>query len=131
MKIKVTINANTPTCTNLQIDNKLNISATNEPATVLGNNPSNATFVMQCIDLRSKKVVDKPTVTSGDTVTYSVTYGNSGNTLAMTGQIVDVLPAGMTYVANSTTSVPNIGQPTVGTSGGLQTLTWNVSNLTA
>ncbi len=64
IKIRVTIKATTPTCTNLIVRNDFTISATNEPGTLLGNNPSNVTFPMQCVDLWSNKVVDKPVVVS-------------------------------------------------------------------
>ncbi len=130
IKIRAKININVATCTNVQINNKFTIFASNEATTLLGNNTSYASFPIQCIDLRSTKVVDKPTVVSGDIVTYTVAYGNSGNLFVATGQIIDILPLGTTYVSGSTTSTPNIGQPTVTTlSGGNQQLTWNVSNL--
>lgn len=114
IKIKVTINTNTPTCTNLQLNNTFRISATNEPTTLLGNNPSNAAFTMQCIDLRSNKTVNTATVQSGSIVTYTITYGNSGNLTVATGFITDTLPTGMVYVPGSAVSTPNLGTPAVG-----------------
>jgi len=126
VSIDVIINVNTPTCTNLTLVNFANISASGEPVGVLANNPSSSSFVMQCIDLWSLKSVDKPTVQSGDTVTYTITYGNLGN-IPATGNVVDTLPAGMTFVAGSATSAPNLGQPTVVG----QTLTWNAGTMPA
>jgi uncharacterized repeat protein (TIGR01451 family) len=81
---------------------------------------------MGCIDVWSLKSVDKATVASGDTVTYTITYGNSGAT-AESATIVDTLPAGMQYVSASSTSIPAVGQPTVNG----QTLTWNVGTIPA
>jgi uncharacterized repeat protein (TIGR01451 family) len=113
-----------PVCTNAAITNNLTISATNEPVALTSDNPSTNTIYMQCIDLRSKKVVDKATVSSGDEVTYTITYGNSGS-VAWPGTVTDTLPVGMQYVNGSSTSSPNVGQPTVAGS----TLTWNVGTL--
>lgn len=126
VSIDVVINANTPTCTNLMLVNFANISASGEPVGVLANNPSSSSFVMQCIDLWSLKSVDKPTVQSGDTVTYTITYGNLGN-IPATGNIVDTLPAGMVFITGSATSVPILGQPTVVG----QTITWNAGTMPA
>lgn len=96
--IRVTINATTPVCTNLKINNNFTISATNEPNTLLDNNPSIASFLMDCVDLWSLKSVDKTVVKSGDIVTYTLTYGNSGS-IARPGQVVDTLPAKVEYIA--------------------------------
>lgn len=115
--VYATINAATSTCTNLSIINNLTISATNESPTLLGNNPSSASFPMQCIDLWSQKTVNHAVVQSGAQVVYTITYGNSGNVAVQAGQLVDVLPIGMNYVPGSATSTPSIGQPVVGTSG--------------
>ena len=124
IKIRVTINASTPTCTSLIIRNDFTISATNEPPLLLGNNPSNVTFPMQCIDLFSNKTVDKPVVISWDIVTYTITYGNNWN-VAWPGTVTDTLPAWMQYIVGSASSTPNVGQPTVA----WQVLTWNVGVL--
>ncbi|MBP6085604.1 hypothetical protein KA478_00005, partial [Patescibacteria group bacterium] len=66
IKIRAIIKATAPTCTNLQVNNTFTISATNEPSVFWGNNPSNAQFIMQCVDLWSNKTVDKPIVADGD-----------------------------------------------------------------
>jgi uncharacterized repeat protein (TIGR01451 family) len=118
---KAKINLNTPVCTNLPINNIADITATNEPAGLNNTlNHDGALFTMQCVDMRSKKTIDKATVASGDTVTYTITYGNSGSVIE-SGKIIDTLPAGMTYLA-TTTSNPVLGAPsTLG-----QTITWNI-----
>lgn len=61
---------------------------------------------------------------AGDTLTYTINYGNSG-TVARPGTVTDTLPAKTEYIINSATSTPNVGQPTVNG----QTLTWNVGTL--
>ncbi|MEG2627792.1 MAG: hypothetical protein RR973_07500 [Anaerovoracaceae bacterium] len=51
----------------------------------------------------------------GDTLTYTVTMKNTGNVAANNVVVTDVIPAGTTYVAGSTTaSVPFTGDPTTG-----------------
>lgn len=95
--VRVTINTGVAVCTNLQITNNLTIFATNEATGLLANNPSSVPFNMQCIDLWSNKVVDKPIVVSGDTVTYTISYGNSGS-VALSGVVTDIMPTGMQYV---------------------------------
>ncbi len=122
--IYVKIGASTPVCSALKIHNDLTISATNEPNTLLENNPSWAEFYMWCVDLRSTKEVDKAVAVAGDTLTYTINYGNSG-TVARPGTVTDTLPAKTEYIVNSATSTPNVGQPTVNG----QTLTWNVGTL--
>ncbi|MEG2857004.1 MAG: hypothetical protein RR994_00095, partial [Clostridia bacterium] len=49
----------------------------------------------------------------GDTLTYTVTLHNTGNVAANNVVVTDIIPAGTTYVAGSTTAtVPFTGDPT-------------------
>lgn len=124
IKIRVTIKSTTPTCSSLIVRNDFTISATNEPASLLGNNPSFVTFPMQCVDLFSNKTVDKAVIWSGEILTYTITYGNAWD-VAMPATVTDTLPAWIAYILNSATSNPNIWQPNING----QTLTWNVGIL--
>ncbi|MCW2758750.1 MAG: hypothetical protein JWO46_2496 [Nocardioidaceae bacterium] len=68
----------------------------------------------------------------GSPVSYTLTMANPSQTGAVPEYNVsfrDVLPTGVTYVAGST-GPASIGEPTVTTTGGIQTLVWaNVSDL--
>lgn len=61
------------------------------------------------------------TVTAGDTLSYSLSYSNTGNAAADGVNVADTLPAGVTFV--SATPAP--------TSQSGQTLTWNLGTLSA
>ena len=113
-----------PMCSALKIHNDFTISATNEPDTLLENNPSWADFYIWCVDLWSTKEVDKAMVATGETLTYTINYGNSW-TVVWPAVVTDILPLKTEYILNSATSTPNVGQPTVNG----QTLTWNVGTL--
>ncbi|MDX1517221.1 MAG: DUF11 domain-containing protein, partial [Woeseiaceae bacterium] len=54
-------------------------------------------------DLGMAKSVNDPTPAEGDTITYSVTVTNFGPGPATVVQIMDQLPAGVTYVSHSAT----------------------------
>lgn len=59
------------------------------------------------------KTVDKTTASVGDTLTYSITFTNTGTASADNVAITDPIPAGTSYVAGSTTAnVPFTGDPT-------------------
>lgn len=75
------------------------------------------------------KSVDQSTLRVGDAATYTLTYtasGGSGSVATVDGfQLVDTLPAGMSYVAGSASQVP-----VVTTSGGQTLLTWTLDGVT-
>ncbi len=75
-------------------------------------------------DLWLRKLVTPQEVSSGGEVTYTLLLANMGKCSASGVEITDTLPAGMSYVAGSTTILTanwTLGEPTV--SG--QTLTWS------
>jgi len=111
-----------PVCQNYIVDNIGMVTATNATGA-----QDNATFLVLCYDLYSNKVIDKPVVASGDIVTYTINYGNSGQIAAPNWSLVDSLPSGLQYVSGSLTILSgiNIGQPVVtSTTASGQVLTW-------
>ncbi|MEX2394754.1 MAG: Ig-like domain-containing protein, partial [Actinomycetota bacterium] len=60
-------------------------------------------------------------VNVGQTVTYTITLTNTGDADAAVTALVDELPAGMSYVVDSTSGSLGVGEPTVTD----QTLIWN------
>ncbi|UFU07359.1 DUF11 domain-containing protein [Ruania halotolerans] len=75
-----------------------------------------------------EKSVDRSVVTPGAPATYTLTYsanGAGGVPPAIDGyELVDTLPAGMTYVPGSATP-----EPTLSTAGGRQVLTWGLDDV--
>ena len=65
------------------------------------------------------KTVTPGTVVAGGTVTYTITFGNSGTEAGNITQVQDFLPAGFSYVAGSTTGVTTTDPSVSG-----QTLAW-------
>ena len=59
-----------------------------------------------------------PATTSSATVTFSITYGNSGSSVASAGVLTDVLPAGMTFVSATNGGTFSAGK-----------VTWNVGSV--
>lgn len=62
-----------------------------------------------------------PQVLVGQQFSYTLAYGNSGSGIASAVQLVDTLPAGLTFVSASPAPASQSGQ----------TLTWNLGTLTA
>ncbi len=122
IRILVRIRSTVPVCVNQIVDNLGRITATNAaPA------QDNAQFLVLCYDLYSSKVIDRPLVISGDIVTYTIRYGNSGQIAAPNWSLLDSLPVGTAYVSGSITILSgiNIGHPIVaGTPASGQTLIW-------
>lgn len=89
------------------------------------NSPSNSNVCTSLLPVSFSKKVDKLTAQVGDTLTYTINFGN-GSTIALTGaQIVDTLPTGVTFQSASLN-----GAPITPTLSG-QTLTFNVSTVGA
>ena len=62
------------------------------------------------------KSVDKTQAVVGDTVSYTITVVNNGNTVANPATLTDLVPNGTSYVAGTLTvdGVPNAGDPNLG-----------------
>ncbi len=73
--------------------------------------------------ITESKVVDPPTATPGTSLTYTVTVSNDGAAAAAGVTLADPVPAGLTYVAGTTTlnglAVPDVGGTMPFAAGGL------------
>ncbi len=78
-------------CTTL--NNTATVSATNEPASALGDNSSSAAIVVNCPDLEVVKDGNGP-LNAGDTATFSITVTNHGPGAAYDVTLDDQLPTG-------------------------------------
>jgi uncharacterized repeat protein (TIGR01451 family) len=83
------------------------------------NNTDSASVNGQGADLVVAKRVDNPTPNVGDTVTFTVTLRNTGPSDATGIQVIDLLPAGLTFTA----ATPSQGNYVAGTG------VWSVGNL--
>jgi len=91
-----------------------------------GNNAGMVDITPQAFDVAVAKTVNNATPEEGETITYTVTVTNT--TVSATGTnivITDVVPAGVTYVAASTTGGDSRTDADPAGSG----LTWNVNSL--
>jgi uncharacterized repeat protein (TIGR01451 family) len=77
--------------------------------------------VLAAPDINVNKTVDLPSVSGGQTVEYTLTATNQGDTTATGLQVTDQLPANATYISDDE---PN-GQYDSGTS------IWNIGSLAA
>ncbi len=84
-----------------------------------GNNSASATETPQQADLALTKSVSNATPNVGDTITFTLTLTNHGPDAANNVQVIDLLPAGLTFVSatpsasyNSTTGVWTVGTVT-------------------
>ena len=93
----------------------------------LANNSAAAVLtVVNQADLAVTEEVDNPTPSSGDTIRYTLTVVNNGPNAATGVAVTDLLPAGVTYVADSgggayssTTGIWSIGPLVAGTPASL------------
>ncbi len=90
-------------------------------ATLALNQPRTDTLtVMLPPIIKVVKTVNPDSVTSGSTVSYTITISNSGPGEGYITQVTDVLPAGFTYVPGSVTGVSTQDPELTG-----QVITWN------
>jgi uncharacterized repeat protein (TIGR01451 family) len=75
-------------------------------------------------ELTLTKTNDKPNVSEGDTINYTLKVKNTGNIKLGNFEIIDVLPGGFEYIANSSLVDGFSQEPTV--NGGI--LTWIVTD---
>ncbi|MEG1892460.1 MAG: hypothetical protein RR189_01025 [Bacilli bacterium] len=107
---QVQVNSNIATS---QINNVATVAVPNQPV----RNTNIVTTSVNHADLTSSgnfnKTVSPTTAKPGDVLTYTITLKNTGNVPANNVILTDIVPAGTTYVAGSTTStLPFTGNPT-------------------
>ena len=79
--------------------NLASVSAVDQPDPNPLNDFSAAVVIPQQSDLRVSKSVDNPQPNVGDTVTFTVTLSNLGNSTATNVTLTDLLPAGLSFVS--------------------------------
>ncbi|VAW08066.1 internalin, putative, partial [hydrothermal vent metagenome] len=84
------------------------VSAVNETDTNPANDSDDASINVPAVDVTVSKVVDTATANPGDTVTFTITAGNSGPGTATGVVITDVLPTGLTLLS----ATPSLGTMT-------------------
>jgi uncharacterized repeat protein (TIGR01451 family) len=83
------------------VTNMATITALNQTDPDPGNNTASVPFHVTGTDLSITKAVDNPNPAEGGTVVYTLTLTNNGPDDAPSGvQVLDILPAGVTYSAN-------------------------------
>jgi uncharacterized repeat protein (TIGR01451 family) len=82
------------------------------------NDEASTNTVVSSADLRAT-VSGPPAVTAGDALTYTITVTNDGPDAALSVQVVDTLPAGLTFLSLTQASGPAfaLSAPGVGQSG--------------
>ena len=68
-------------------------------ATACKNSPPVTVTVTGTPNLTLAKAADKTSVVGGDTITYTLSYGNNGNATATGVTIVETVPDGTSYVS--------------------------------
>ncbi len=81
-------------------------------------------------DLITVKTVDSPLTAEGDTIVYTITVTNNGNSDATNVSLVDNLPSGVTYVSDDSGGLYNNGSG-IWSIGGIASGSVAVLNITA
>ncbi len=107
------------------INNNVAIQTTT-PETNYDNNNDSDRINVRMTDLYIEKQVNTATALVGDTLTYTLRYGNNGPQDAINGVVQDVLPLGVTFVSadpapTSTSGTGGANDPVI--------LTWNIGDL--
>jgi len=97
--VTVTKTAVTADCAN--IHNDVTVGATNEPASVLGNNSASADIAVICADVHVLKTADTGTISASETAAFTITVSNAGPGTAKNVTLTDNLPAGVTWSEDS------------------------------
>ncbi|HEY9808007.1 MAG TPA: DUF11 domain-containing protein [Halomicronema sp.] len=113
----LTISARVNTAT--PITNTAQVTASDQPDPVAGNNSASVTTPQQAADLVLAKSVDNPNPTPGQQFTYTIVVTNTGPANATGVQITDQIPAGVSFIS----AIPSSG--TYDNTTGL----WNLGNL--
>ena len=116
-QLLLTVQAPSPVANGTVLSNDVTVDS-NETAPVAA--PTVDVTVDSGPVLELDKTVSKTTANAGDTLTYTVTYRNTGSDQATNVQLQDVLPSGTTY-----TSATNQGVATG------QQVDWNIGTLAA
>jgi uncharacterized repeat protein (TIGR01451 family) len=92
------------------------VVSVDENETELGNNEVNEDTTSRrdpiATDLALTKTVDKTTLVPGDTLTYTLAVTNNGPLESVGAQVVDPLPAGLTFVSSADGCVEAAGTVT-------------------
>jgi len=105
------------------VPNTATISAIDQPDSDPTNNEDQANIALGGTDLAVTKIADNPAPSQGDTVTYTVTASNLGPNDATGVVVVDILPAGLTYVSDDSASTSTTYDPATGD--------WTIGDLAA
>jgi uncharacterized repeat protein (TIGR01451 family) len=84
-----------------QIDNTANALSTNEPASVLANNTSTASIVVNCPDVEVDKTATDPIIEAGEDAGFEIVVTNNGPGTATDVTLTDTLPPGITWTEDS------------------------------
>ena len=83
------------------LPNTATVAATNEPASVTGNDQSSASIVVQCPDVTVLKTADNSPISAGDTAAFTIVVSNAGPGVAKAVTLDDPLPAGIVWSEDS------------------------------
>ncbi len=84
--------------------NVANITGADQADSDGSNDSDSASVTVQSADLSISKIVDLPTPNVGDTINYTVTLENNGPDAATNVEVLDLLPAGLLYLSDSTSA---------------------------
>ncbi|NIM20224.1 MAG: DUF11 domain-containing protein [Candidatus Latescibacteria bacterium] len=84
------------------ITNVAGITASDQPDTNAINNIDTTVITVQGADLEISKIVDNPSPSVGDTLTYTIKLASLGPDTATGIEVSDLLPAGITYQSDTT-----------------------------
>ncbi|MFC1713662.1 C10 family peptidase [Candidatus Poribacteria bacterium] len=116
------------TC-NDAIINAASINAADQTDTDISNNTDSVQITVQCADLEVSKIVDNPTPSVGDTISYTVTVTNNGPGDATNVEITDQLASGASYSSASVTQGKLVYMPARITQGDYSKVTWTIGSL--
>jgi large repetitive protein len=122
LDITVTVDAGTA---GSSITNTATISSLDQTDADASNNTDDAVITVGRVDLAISKSVDNPTPAEGATLVYSVTITNNGPGNASGVVVADALPAGVTYVSDTSATVLNSSGIATSYSGG----NWTIGTL--
>ncbi len=110
--------------------NTATVATVNEVDTVPANNSSNASSGLAVADLQVVKTVNNPAPGTGTNVVFTLVASNNGPNDAVGVQVVDLLPAGFSYVSSTVTQgnyVAGTGLWTIGSLANGASATLNIT----